>query len=325
MEIGFIWEIERRSSLSEDETEALYFVAWNVASLYDGPSSSAELVSQAIMGDKVTAGEAKDGFRYVTTEDRYAGWVSEASLVPEWDRTEHLQTGIATLFADVFSMPDPQSELLTKLPVSTRVSIAHRPEIDAFVPVVLADQSIGYVHGVCLNITHSADAERPRPDLLDPNTRRALNVGELKRQVLRAVGQQAAATAKRFIGTPYLWGGCTPFGIDCSGFVQLAYKLSGVQLLRDANLQYADRRFRRVDEGLGLDDVNWEPGDLIVFSSREDSRPTHIGLALGDGRFIHALGQRGVCIHPCDTPRFQNTFVGAVRISEDADLAVEAG
>ncbi len=307
--------------MSETPPETFY-IARNVTDIYAGPASSAETVSQAVMGAAVRAGETKDGFRHVITEDRYAGWIAGDSLVPAWDRSDYLQTGIATLFADVFSGPDPHTELLTKLTVSTRVCIAHRAEVEAFVPVVLADQGIGYVHNVCLNLTHSPVAERS--EMVDAQARRALDVGELKRRVLRAVGKQAAATAGRFIGTPYLWGGCTPFGLDCSGFVQLAYKLSGVQLLRDAHLQYTDRRFRRVDEGLGLDDMTWEPGDLVVFSRREDSRPTHIGLALGDGRFIHSLGGRGVCIHPCDTPRFQETFIGAVRISEDADLAVEA-
>ena len=299
-----------------------HFVAGNVVNLYAAPQTSAEMVSQAISGSVVQVQEVQDGFCRVTTEDRYGGWVPEYGLVPGWDRTDFLQTGIATLFADVYSTPDAQSELVTKLAVSTRVSIAHRPEVEAFVPVVLADHRVGYIHNVCLSVTHSQAS--PQPDLVDPQARRALDVGELKRQVLRAVGRQAAATAKRFLGTPYLWGGCTPFGLDCSGFVQIAYKLSGVQLLRDAHMQFADRRFDRVDADRGLEAGDWEAGDLIVFSRRPDRRPTHIGLTLGDGRFIHALGGVGVCIHPCDETRFVETFVGAVRISPDTDLAIEA-
>ena len=301
---------------------AAHLVAGNVVNLHAAPDTSAETVSQAICGAPVQVVETRDGFCRVTSEDRYEGWIAESRLVSDWDRTDFLQTGIATLFAEVYSTPDAQSELVTKLVVSTRVCIAHRAEVEAFVPVVLANHQVGYVHNVCLNVTHSQTGGQP--DLVDPQARRALDVGELKRQVLRAVGKQAALTARRFVGTAYLWGGCTPFGLDCSGLVQLAYKLSGVQLLRDAHLQFADRRFRRVEDGHGLEGAAWEAGDLLVFSRREDRRPTHIGLALGEGRFIHALGGQGVVVHPCDEPRFVETFMGAVRISPNADLAVEA-
>jgi hypothetical protein len=299
-----------------------HLVAGNVVNLYEEPHTSSDVASQAIMGVAVQAGETREDWCRVTTEDRYDAWIATERLVPVWDRSDYLQTGIATLFADVYAAPDAHSELLTKLTIATRVSIAQRAEVESFVPVILASQEIGYVHNVCLNVTHSLATAQP--DLVDPQVRRALDVGELKRQVLRAVGKQAAATAARFVGTPYLWGGCTPFGLDCSGFTQLAYKLSGVQLLRDAHLQYADRRFGRVDAGRGLNEGEWQAGDLLVFSRREDGRPTHIGLALGDGRFIHSLGGWGVVIHPCDTARFVETFVGAVRISPDADLAIEA-
>ena len=173
-------------------------VAANVVNLYEEPSSSAEVASQALMGAEVQAGETRDGFCRVTTEDRYEAWIAEERLGPLWDRTDYLQTGIATLFADVYSAPDALSEIVTKLCISTRVSIAQRPEVEAFVPVILADHRVGYVHDVCLNVTHSEAAGQT--DLVDPQVRRALDVGELKRQVLRAVGRQAADTARSVYG-----------------------------------------------------------------------------------------------------------------------------
>lgn len=297
-------------------------VAVNVANLHAEPNGSSELVTQAILGAAVRVEQEKDDWDFVQTEDRYGGWARRALLVPAWDQSEHFFTSIATLFAEVYSQPDPNSEMLTKLIVSTRVAVAHRPEIGDFVPLRLPDETLGYVHRVCLNSTH--DGALAGPDLLDERTRRAIHISDLKRQVIAAIGKQASLVAKRFIGTPYLWGGCTPFGIDCSGFAQISYKLSGLQLLRDADIQFTDRRFQRVETERTLTNGDFAAGDLLTFSRTRDGKVTHIGLALGDGRFIHSSGARGVAIDDCDSAAYGETYLGAVRLSPDADLGIEA-
>ena len=299
-----------------------YFIAKNVASLYAEPRSSSELVTQAILGMTVSGEREENGYVFVHTPDRYQGWIGAHYLVAAWDDADYLKTNIACLFADLYTEPDSHSELLTKLTVSTKVAIAHRSEVEEWVPLLLPDKKIGYVHRACLNITHGDSNQSS--ELLDASARRALDVSALKKQVLAAVGRQATLVAMRFIGTPYLWGGCTPFGIDCSGFVQLAYKLSGLQLLRDADIQFADRRFIPVEESKALSEAVFEPGDLLVFSSREDRYITHIGLALGDGRFIHSAGKYGVAITPCSDPDYIRTYLAAARIAADADLDIEA-
>ncbi len=292
-----------------------HIVAQNVANLYAGPDTDLGLVSQTIFGDVVIAQAEADGFMQVRTADQYAGWLQSHTLKPAWNDSDYLSTTIATLFAEVYTAPDIHSELITKLVVGTRVVVAQRAEVGDWVPLQFSDPQIGYVHRVCLNVTHSTPGE---------NLHQALKSDLRREAVYLAIGRQAVDTALRFVGTPYLWGGCTPFGIDCSGLTQLAYKLNGVQLLRDAYLQFADRRFRRVEEGKSLDTALLEDGDLIAFSRREDKRPTHIGIALGDGRFIHARGGRGVRIDFCDSEEYGETYLGAVRLSPDADLAINA-
>jgi cell wall-associated NlpC family hydrolase len=91
--------------------------------------------------------------------------------------------------------------------------------------------------------------------------------------------EEVIGTAKRLLGLPYLWGGSTPLGIDCSGFVQLAYGLHGVRLLRDSRLQYTQPDLAPV----GRDKL--EAGDLVFFGREQI---THVGLCLGEGKFIHA-------------------------------------
>jgi cell wall-associated NlpC family hydrolase len=96
------------------------------------------------------------------------------------------------------------------------------------------------------------------------------------------------ATAREaFVGTPYQWGGITPWGADCSGFVQTVYAVHGIQLPRDASQQALT----------GVDADGQTPGDLLFFSEQDDGRITHIAIALSGDEFVHvALGRGGHAI-----------------------------
>ena len=293
-------------------------VTLNVANVTTEPDSSAALATQALLGSLVTAGATSSGFTQIISEDRYTGWIDTALLATPLDTSDYLQTTIATLFAEVYSSADAHSEILTKLVVGTQVAIARRPEIGDWVPLLLpvagGNSKVGYVHRVSLSVTHTPASE---------NLTQALGTDLPRQAIVTALGRLAADTAKRLIGTPYLWGGCSPFGIDCSGLTQLAYKLSGIQLLRDAHQQLSDRRFERVEEGLALSDAALEDGDLVVFSRNADKQPTHIGLALGDGRFVHARGGLGTRIDSCDAPEYNQTYLGAIRLSANSEFSIE--
>lgn len=297
-------------------------VRLNVVNLYREPSSSSEVVSQAVMGDTVSVVDRQDSFCRITTADLYSGWVSDRSLTPPWDKSDLLSTSIATLFADIYESPEPHADLISKVVVSTRVVLARAGTVGEFVPLLLPDKTLGYVHNLCLDMTH--DKPEGSSELADPKVRQSIDIDSLKRQIMRAVGMRAVDIGRRMIGTPYLWGGCTPFGLDCSGFVQLCYKLSGLQLLRDAEIQFHDRRFERCDAEQSLDESDLLAGDLVAFRRPDAQKITHIGMALGDGRFIHASSGRGVNIERCIAEPYAGTYVGAVRLSPDADLAIEA-
>lgn len=90
-------------------------------------------------------------------------------------------------------------------------------------------------------------------------------------------------TAFLYLNTPYLWGGKTPFGIDCSGFTQMVYKLNGHRLLRDASLQATQ------GEALSFIEES-EPGDLAFFDNNE-GLITHVGIIMKDNYIIHAHGK----------------------------------
>jgi cell wall-associated NlpC family hydrolase len=94
--------------------------------------------------------------------------------------------------------------------------------------------------------------------------------------------ENIVSLAQYFINAPYLWGGRSPYGIDCSGFAQIVYKMVGIQIARDANQQ--------VLQGFTVDFLNLtQPGDLAFFSNDEGAI-IHVGIVLPNNKIIHSAG-----------------------------------
>ena len=106
---------------------------------------------------------------------------------------------------------------------------------------------------------------------------------EGKKMVDTKQKENLVGTALHYLNSPYIWGGKSPFGIDCSGLVQCVYQLHGVQLPRDAYLQ------AEFGETLGFIDES-EPGDLAFFDD-DEGKITHVGIIMTDYHIIHAFGK----------------------------------
>jgi len=110
-------------------------------------------------------------------------------------------------------------------------------------------------------------------------------IGNEKFEIIGPKGdiENFVTTAKSFINAPYLWGGRTHFGIDCSGYVQAVFKMHGTKLLRDASQQ--------VEQGITVTNLSEARlGDLAFFKNT-DERVVHVGIMLNDFQIIHASGK----------------------------------
>jgi len=117
---------------------------------------------------------------------------------------------------------------------------------------------------------------------------------------------RAAAVARQMIGVPYKWGGSTPRGFDCSGLVQYSYKMAGLRAPRTSKAQYSS------SERLRLKDAR--EGDLVFFNF--DRGISHVGIYLGDGRFVHAPSRgKRVEVASLTQPPYSDHFVAAGRIA----------
>lgn len=90
-------------------------------------------------------------------------------------------------------------------------------------------------------------------------------------------------TACTYLNTPYLWGGRSPFGIDCSGFTQMVYKINGYKLPRDA--------YQQAEHGITLNFVDEAIAGDLAFFDNEEGRITHVGIMMSDKKIIHASGK----------------------------------
>jgi gamma-D-glutamyl-L-lysine dipeptidyl-peptidase len=124
----------------------------------------------------------------------------------------------------------------------------------------------------------------------------------------RSRGSEAdlVATARRFSGVPYLWGGMSVQGIDCSGLTSRVYAVNGIELPRDADMQFDDPRARPVER------ADLRPGDLVFFGQK---KITHVGIYAGDGRFINATTHARPDVHEesLDDPYWTALYRGARR------------
>lgn len=146
-----------------------------------------------------------------------------------------------------------------------------------------------------------------RSDLLRYTGAAAEDSGKAARAAGGSIGEQIVATAKEYQGYPYVWGGMSPAGFDCSGFVNYVYKQHGYSMNRVAQSIYTN-------DGVSVTKDELQLGDLVFFGY-SGTGVTHVGLYIGDGQMIHASTYNtGVIISDLSSSYYTRMYVGAKRI-----------
>lgn len=158
------------------------------------------------------------------------------------------------------------------------------------------------------NLAKHAQAAREHADRIAKAKAKAKKQGKTY-HLTQADKKQLLEDAKYFKGGKYVWGGTTPQGFDCSGYVQYLYKKQKIHLPRTA--------WAQSKKGLSVSKNALQKGDLLFFlTDKKRGIPvTHVGIYLGDGKFIHAASKKkGIIISPIYTGYYAKKFVSAKRI-----------
>jgi SH3-like domain-containing protein len=242
-------------------------VTLSVSNIRKLPDHRAELVSQAVLGTPVRILKNKSGWLLVQTPDHYLGWTESSSVKTMteseravWKRSDRVITIINTGL--IYSSPSGSG--ITGDFVSGCI-LENEGEINGFTKVRLPDGREGCI---------------PSNSVTDFNT---------WRRDVRCTGDNIVRSASTFTGLPYLWGGSSSKGFDCSGFSQTVYYLNGIILLRDASLQELHGMKVDISQGYG----QLKPGDLLFFGTKENSKlhVTHVAVYIGDSEYIHSSGR----------------------------------
>lgn len=243
-------------------------VAVSVADVHREAGHESELVTQAILGDRLRVLAAADGGRWfrVRLADGYTGWIRSWLAAPDrrgWPgpRIVEIDEPLAWIRSRATSGSDPVSDVV----IGTR--LAGRPSgRSGWVRVTLPDGRSGFLPRSCLLGRAIRAVDRPRRPATAP---------------------AVLATARRFLGIPYVWGGRSPKGLDCSGLTQMTLALHGIAIPRDSRDQ---RAFLGRRGPAFRDPAAVPPGGLLFFGS-SPGRTTHVGFSLGDGLLLHARGR----------------------------------
>ena len=276
-------------------------VTISVANIRSQPRDAAELATQALLGMPLRVLDKDRGWYLVQTPDHYIAWLDWGGMqrmnkaeFEAWEAAEK----IIVLRPYTFSYEKPNAQGQTVSDLVAGDQLNWLGESAEFYHVRYPDGRNAYV------AKSDAQPYKKWLELLDISEEKLVN------------------TAKRMMGLPYLWGGTSYKGVDCSGFTKTIYYLNGWVLPRDASQQVDTGELIDTSDGFSL----LQPGDLLFFGTKaSDQTPekvTHVGMWIGNSEFIHASGKVRISSMNAEAPNYdayeKNRFLRTKRLLGNA-------
>lgn len=273
----------------------------SVANLRSEPKHSAELSTQATLGTPVKVWKKEGGWYYIQTPDKYLAWVNSGEISVMTDAELEAWTNLKKIiytntYGHVFSGIDAQTRVSDLVAGSILETTGEGMD---FYSVRFADGREGFV-------------KKEEASLYDTW------LGTLDRSQ-----ESLVATSKTLMGVPYLWGGTSTKGMDCSGFTKTIYFLNGMIIPRDASQQ--------VHAGIPIDSTKsfdqLQKGDLLFFGRKAtDStaeKVVHVGMWIGNNEFIHASDRIRISSMDRDAENYDeynlNRYLRTKRVFKEQD------
>jgi cell wall-associated NlpC family hydrolase len=242
-------------------------VTVSVATMKSKPSHPSELGNQLVMGTVVKVLKRENGWYYAQSQDdKYLGWMEPDHLaVMTREEADAFRTSprlmVTALFAVIREQASEEAGAVSDAVLGD--VLRSKGQASGWYTVLLPDGRQGFVRaGDGTDYDAWKTARRLTPENIEK-------------------------TARLFVGVPYIWGGTSPKGFDCSGFTKTVFRANGVELQRDADQQSNQGELVSTENDLAA----LRKGDLLFFGPRAGvTRITHVGIYLGDKRFIHCAG-----------------------------------
>ncbi len=212
------------------------------------PSDQSEMINQLLFGDLLTVTDNKNSwYLIITKHDGYEGWVDTKQI--------------------------------------TIIDQIQFDELARVEPVFLSDISATFstTEGKMKHIVIGSKLPYCGNNSFLISDGKYLFEGDLQSSIAKVTTHNIINNAMKFIGAPYLWGGRSPFGVDCSGLSQIVFGMAGVKLKRDASLQ--------VEMGETINFVNEAVAGDLAFFDNEEGIITHVGIIVDNKQIIHASGE----------------------------------